>query len=223
MGGVLILSIVGWPVVEGYQLESIENSQRGFATPLPRWNAPGDKAVVGIFALLIDFFFFVFPLLVVGMLFFCIGLTLGLTGLDSAARASLLAVPVLCGIYLFVVWLSGASAIAKQRYVANGDMQQVLSAGLFRETLRAPGRGHYLTARLQSLPPYLLAVALFVSSIPALGMSSIAAVGLLWLSCSALFYARLVTIQLFQHATKTVERMLWDLRMGAETTNGRRA
>ncbi len=37
LGGALWLTLLGWPVVEGHQLESIENSQRGFPTPLPRW------------------------------------------------------------------------------------------------------------------------------------------------------------------------------------------
>ncbi len=42
IGGAVWTTIVGWPIAEGFQLESIDNTQRGFPTPLPRWNLISD-------------------------------------------------------------------------------------------------------------------------------------------------------------------------------------
>lgn len=211
VGGLLWLSLVGWPIVEGYQLESIENSQRGFPTPLPRWYAFADKMVVGIFALLIDFFFFVFPVLLGGMVLFCGVLTIGLSGNQLAARASLLAGPLLIGLYVFVAWLSGASAVARQRYVLGGDLQQALSAGLIRELFRAPARGPYLRARLESLPPYLLASMLLILGVLLMQTAWLGGLIVLWLGVSSVLVARLITIQLYLAATRQVERIRFDL------------
>src|SRR5690242_19812559 len=79
IGGAIWLTVIGWPIVEGYQLESIDNSQRGFPTPLPLWRAFRDKAVVVIFALLIDFFYFVFPLMLDSAVLFCAALAVTLS------------------------------------------------------------------------------------------------------------------------------------------------
>jgi len=221
MGGALWLSLVGWPIVEGYQLESIENSQRGFPTPLPRWYAFADKMVVGIFALLIDFFFFVFPILLLGMLFFCGTLTIGLSGNDSAARAGVFVGLSLIGLCLLMAWLSGASAVGKQRYVANGDMQDLLSVGLVRELLRGPDRGLYMKARLSSLPPYLLALTLLLGGVVMIESSRIAALVVLWIGLSTLLWARLVAIQLYLKATRQIERLRFDRLAARGETYGR--
>src|SRR3712207_2995963 len=82
-GGALWLTLVCWPLVEGHQLESIENSQRGFPTPLPRWADFGTKGLVGFFAIIIDFFYFVLPVLSGGILLFCGTVTLELADRKS--------------------------------------------------------------------------------------------------------------------------------------------
>ena len=205
VGGALWLTLLGWPVVEGHQLESIENSQRGFPTPLPRWDDIGGKGVLGIFALVIDFFYFLFPLILGGMVFFCGTLFVGLAGNGGATGVVARVTLVVPALYVLVVWAAGASAVAKQRYVVEGDLPAGLSGGLVWQLLRRPGRGMYLRARLLSLPPYLLAVALLVLSAWVFTSTTLGGLLILWLALSGLTYARLVTIQLYLAATRAAE------------------
>ena len=209
LGGALWLTVIGWPVVEGHQLESIENSQNGFPTPLPRWNDPGSKAVVGIFALIIDFFYFLFPLLLGGIILFCGALAAGLAGNNGAVRVIALSILSGMALYVAVVWLAGASAVAKQRFVTEGDLPDGLSGKLVGEIIRSPARRIYLRARLLSLPPYLLATGLLVLSIWVFGQSVLGGFLVVWLSLSTLVYARLVTIQLYLAAIRAAELRRW--------------
>ena len=211
IGGALWLTIVGWPCVEGHQLESLENSQRGFPTPLPRWHGLINKAVIGAFALVIDFFFFVFPLLIGSMIVFCAALGTGLSGAGNATRYVAWGIVTTMALYLLAVWLSGASAVAKQHYVKGDDMQRVISTGVIRETLSAPGRRAYLRARLHSLPPYLAAVAALGLAWAVADRSALAGGVLTWISLSILVYARLIAVQLYLSASRDVERMRFDM------------
>lgn len=212
VGGALWLTVIGWPIVEGHQLESIENSQRGFATPLPRWHTLGDKAIVGIFALVIDFFYFVFPLLVGGFVLFCGTLAASLTGSGGAARLVVLVVVAAMALYLVGVWLAGASPIAKQYYVGEGDLQRSLSGTFVTENLRSPARAIYLRARLHSVPPYVLAGMLLALSLWLFGRTIMGGLVAGWIGLSALLYARLIAIQLYLSATRAVEAARFDLR-----------
>lgn len=209
-GGAIWLTVIGWPIVEGYQLESIENSQRGFAIPLPRWDAPGNKAVIGIFALVIDFFYFVLPLLLGGMVIFCGAMALGLSGNTTAANAVAIGISLLVALYLGLIWLTGASAVAKQRYVIDGALQEALGGSIIRDLLRAPARGIYFRARLRSLPPYLLAGLLAWGGFQILPLSGFGSIIIFWLSLSTLLYARLVTIQVYLAATRAVRTRQFD-------------
>ena len=217
VGGTLWLTIVGWPIVEGHQLESIENSHRGFPTPLPVWVDLGGKAVIGIFALVIDFFYFVFPLLCGGFVLFCGTLAAGISGSGATARLIALSTLAIMALYLVGVWLLGASPVAKQRYVIEGELQDVLGGVLLRDLLRSPARGLYFRARMLSLPAYLVAGVLFALSIWAIGQAPLGALVLGWLAFSALVYARLLTIQLYLAATKALEKRRWEARFTAGT------
>jgi hypothetical protein len=147
VGGGLWMTLAGWPLVEGYQLESIDNSQRGYPTPLPRWHAWSDKLVIGIFALVIDFFFFLFPTLLAGVLLLCGTLTAGLgIGADTVRPVTLIILlPLL--VYLLGIWLLGVSPVSKQRYVEEGDLATVLSFGIIRELMQAGASAPYIRAR----------------------------------------------------------------------------
>src|SRR5688572_26918003 len=133
VGGGLWMALVGWPLAEGYQLESVDNTQRGFPTPLPRWHAFGDKLVIGIFAIVIDFFFYFFPTLLAGVLLLCGTLVAGLGIGPGTVRPVVLIVLLPLSVYLFGIWLLGVSPVSKQRYVENGDLATVLSFGIIRE------------------------------------------------------------------------------------------
>lgn len=211
LGGALWLTIVGWPSVEGHQLESLENSRRGFPTPLPRWDGLTNKTVIGIFALVIDFFYFIFPLLIGAVILFCAALGVALSGADGATRYVAWGIVAMVTLYLLTVWVSGASAVAKQHYVSSGDMQRAISTGLIRETLSAPARGPYLQARLHSAPPYAAAIAALALALIIFERSGLAAVVLAWIGLSILVYARLIAVQLYLSASTEVERMRFDM------------
>lgn len=212
IGGALLLTFVAWPVVEGFQLESIENTQRGYPTPLPRWNDIGGKIVVGLFALVLDFFFFMFPLLITGIILFCSTLIIGLStgGMTSTIIASVIA--IIAGGYLLGVWLLGASPIAKLRYVKDGNLEQTISGSFIRDLARRPLRNTYFRARLRSLPFYFVACTLLIAAGMIGSRNTYAGLFAGWLGASALFYARLVTIQLYDVATKAWERQRFEDR-----------
>jgi hypothetical protein len=212
VGGALWLTLAGWPLVEGHQLESIDNTQRGYPTPLPRWHAFSDKLVIGIFALVIDFFFFFFPTLMAGVVLLCGALTAGLTLGGGALRPITLIILLPLAIYLAAVWLLGVSAVSKQRYVEEGDLGAVLSFGIIREQLQGSVLIPYLRARLLSLPAYMVAVLILLGSLPLAGVSIIGAVIAIWLGLSLLFYARLVAIQLYVAAARDVAARQFEMR-----------
>lgn len=207
IGGALWLTIVGALIVEGYQIESMENTRQGYPTPLPRWNDLGTKAVQGLFALVIDFFFFLFPLFGSAILVVCGLLALGLLGANALGlQAFSAAVGALILGWLGFAWLSSASPVAKQLYVGEGQPNQALSGKVLRTTWTALARPVYLRARLQSLPIYLLPIALFIAAWQSANVSGWLALTIVWLAFSSLLYARLVTIQLYDSASRDVQR-----------------
>ena len=210
VGGALWLTVLGWPIVEGHQIESLDNSQRGYPTPLPRWSELGNKALIGVFALVIDFFYFVFPILVGGVILFCGTLGASLAASDSIARIIAIGTVGTMVLYIAMVWLLGASPLAKQRYASDGDIQAALNGGLPGEILRSTGRGVYLRARMLSAPPYLIGIALAGLALWLVDRTAMGALVVLWVALSALVYARLVTIQLYLAATRTVERLRFE-------------
>lgn len=216
IGGALWLTVIGYPIVEGFLLESIENSEKGFGAPLPRWNMLGTKMVLGIFAAVIDFFFFIFPLMVIGLLLFCGALAVSLGGIGDARPLSLI-IFGLTAACLALAWFSSASPIAKRLYVIEGRLEQALSTQVLRTALRQPARNIYFRARLQSLPLLTVALTLFAAAWISLAWSGWLALLIVWLALSTLFYARLVVIQLYTNAGKEIERLnfeAWQQRAG---------
>jgi hypothetical protein len=206
IGGALTLTIVGAPIVEGFQAESVENTANGFPVPLPLWRDLGGKAVRGIWGIVIDFFFLALPLLIGSMFVLCVvsGLTLGGFSSDVIARVTQIGV-ALVGLWLAVVWISSLSPVARRSYAVEGDLGAVLTLGLLRHTWAAAARPVYLRARLHSLIAYL--PALLLLAIGFLGALPLAIrLLLLWLGCSALLGARLLVIQLYDAAAREIER-----------------
>jgi hypothetical protein len=206
-GGALWLTIVGYPLVEGYQIESMENTQNGYPTPLPRWNDLGSKAIQGLFALVIDFFYFVFPLLFGALVFGCSVLALGLAGAEGIGLRIFgnIVVALLIG-WVGAVWLASVSPVGKRLYVGEGLPGQALSIKPAQVALAAEARGVYFRTRLQSLPVYVLPLILLIAAIQSVGWSGWLTLALLWLGLSALLYARLVVIQLYDAAAREIQR-----------------
>lgn len=207
LGGALWLTVVGYPVVEGYQIESIDNTKNGYPTPLPRWSDLGTKMVQGIFGLLIDFFYFIFPLLASGMVLLCSALALSLTGeTGDLLRLVGQAIGLIVLLWLLLVWMLGVSPIGKRLFVGEGQPNQALSSKVIRGALSQEARGVYLRARLQSLPLYLMPLTLLTAAWLSADRGWWLALLLLWLGLSALLYARLATVQLYDLAAREIER-----------------
>src|SRR4030095_2146013 len=98
IGGALMATIVGYPWVAGLEMESLENTRKRFATPLPRWNDWANRYVIGLLAVLIDILFFVLPVFAFGLLFLCGG---GLLAIAGVGWATLLAPAGLAVVLLY--------------------------------------------------------------------------------------------------------------------------
>src|SRR5919197_5668894 len=76
IGGMLMLTVVGYPWAAGLVMESLENTRKGFPTPLPPWREWSLRYLIGLFAILIDILFFGLPIFAIGLLFLCVGVLL---------------------------------------------------------------------------------------------------------------------------------------------------
>jgi hypothetical protein len=196
IGGALMATVVGYPWVAGLEIQSLENTRKGFATPLPRWHDWANRYVVGLLAALIDILFFVLPVFGFGLLFLCGGGMLvisGVGGADWLVPAGLLALLM----YPLAVFALGIAPIGRLIYAESGSIEDALSARPLREARRPAARAIYRRARIQSLPAYLPALLLFAASWLAAWPL---ALPLIWLGLSALCYAHLVVAQLYAAA-----------------------
>lgn len=203
IGGALWLTVIGYPIVEGYQIESIENTKNGFPTPLPRWNDPGTKAVQGIFALVIDFFYFAFPLLIGGGVLLCGALGLSMTSSGPAAlRVIVGATSVGVAGWWVAAWALSVSPIGKRLLVDEGQPNQALSSKVVRLALAPEGRASYFTARALSLPLYLVPLGALAAAWQVINWSGWLALLLVWVGLAALLDVRLVVVQLYAAAAR---------------------
>ncbi len=211
IGGALWLTVLGYPIVEGYQAESIENTHNGFPTPLPEWRQLGNKAVIGLFALVIDFFYFALPLLFAGLFLMCVALGVVLAERGIAVLGQLgTIVALVAAAWVVAAWLSSVSPAAKQIYVAEGQPASGIGGQVVHHVLRQPARSAYIRARLRSLPVYLAPIALLVAALYAMAWSGWLALLLIWLGLSALLYARLVVIQLYAAAAREIQLRIFE-------------
>src|SRR4051794_9728138 len=193
IGGALMATMVGYPWAAGFEIESLENTRKGFATPLPRWSDWANRYVIGLLATLIDIMFFVLPVFGFGLLFLCGGGILAISGIQwtiwlvPAGLAALI-------LYQLAMFAIGVAPVGRLIYAEAGNIEDALSARPLREARRPAARALYRHARLQSLPAYLPALLLFVASWLAIWPLALL---LLWLGLSALCYAHLVVVQLY--------------------------
>ena len=158
-GGAVYMTVLGWPLAEGFHLQSMENIRRGFPSPLPRWDTLSDKMVVGFFGWVIDVFFFLLPLLVGGVVAVCSVLGTGLLITNGVGQVVALALVSLIVVYELLMWASSASLRSKLLFVDNGEASSALALNMVRLGLRPQALTRYGGLRLRILPFYGVALA----------------------------------------------------------------
>jgi len=196
IGGALMLTIGGYPLAAGLVMESMENTRKGFRTPLPPWRDWGSRFLIGLFAVLIDIIFFVLPVFVCGVLFFCVGVS---TLVSGSGRLGVLITIGVVGLLLYelAMFVSSVSVVGRLIYVEEGHAEDALGAQSLRAALRPGARAIYGRARLQSLPVYLPALLLGLACGFVIPIAWPIGLLLLWLTSSALLYAHLAVAQLY--------------------------
>jgi len=215
VGGLLGLSGIGVIMVEGYTVESLDNTRNGFPTPLPLWRDWSLKAIQGLFGLIIDFFYFMFPILLGGLLWGCGAIGLAVFGGAAALRIMGWVIAASVLVWLATMWLLGVSVVAKQFYVSEGVPRDALSTKPIHTVLARNARSLYFRARLHSIPPYFVALVLLFAAWYSQRWGTWPALFLLWLALAALLGARLVAIQLYAAATQQLDRQRLQQRRAA--------
>jgi hypothetical protein len=210
--GAAALTGFGLPLAAGFVMESLDNTRRGFPTPLPPWSDPSLRWLTGLFCLLIDFAFFVLPVLVGAVLLLCVsvGLVMTASAVSSLSGAALFLIAGLALVVLAGMFAAGVAPAGRLIFAREGKVEDAISARTLRWALAEPQRGPFLRARLASLPAYLPAALLggvtaaltpigFAGQVPAMLVG-------LWLTLAALVYAHLVTVQLYVAAEHEAQR-----------------
>lgn len=194
---------LGLPLAAGFVMESLDNSRRGYPTPLPPWSDPSLRALTGLFALLIDFAFFVLPLLIGGALMVGASLALLVAGPAVAPIAPwlLTTIALLTALVVLLMFVAGAAPVGRLRFAREGRIEEALDLATLRYALSSPQRGRFLRARLASLPAYLPATLIAgltwgLATLRFPGQALVFALGV-WLTMAALVYAHLVVAQLY--------------------------
>lgn len=209
IGGALALTIVGMPWPAGMVVESMDFARKGFPSPLPPWRDWGNRYVIGLLALLIDFVFFLLPLLALGVITLCVVLALSLGGTQRLPGEIItLVLGLLLLAYQMTVFLLGLAPVGRLLYIREGLIEEALGGQTVREALYSVARSGYRRARLRSLPAYLPAALLAVLCwlvVPSVFPGSTVVLFLLiWLVSSAIFYAHLVVAQLYAAVARAV-------------------
>lgn len=208
LGGALSLSIIGAPWSAGLVMESMDNTRKGYPTPLPPNIDWGTRYIIGFFAIIIDFVFFLLPILAVGVLFVCGATVFVFGGSSLSPNALFLGVGGVLGLYQLTLFALGVAPVGRLIYAREGRAEDALGSHTVRETLRPGARGAYAHARIQSLPAYLpaalLALAAWFSSSAVFPGAGLLTLVLLWLTFSAWLYAHLVVAQLYASISRSV-------------------
>jgi hypothetical protein len=210
--GALALTGLGLPLAAGFVMESLDNTRRGYPTPLPPWSDPSLRWLTGLFCLLIDFAFFVLPVLLGGLAFACATVGLVLAGPGEAATADLALALILAalGAVTALLFAAGVAPVGRLIFAREGRIEDAIGLETLRWAMSPPRRAAFLQARLASLAAYLPAVAAGAATFLAMrgdfpGQGFAVALGL-WLTLAALVYAHLVVVQLYVAAEKEAQR-----------------
>jgi len=207
LGGALVMTVFGAPWPAGLVAERMDNVRKGFPTPLPPTIDPWGRVIIGLFALILDFFFFFLPLLGISALFFCVaaGIAVGpAVGISVQSLGMLFGITLIA--YVILMFAISIAPVARLRYIEQGSIESALSMLPLRSALDSRRRASYARARLHSLPGYLpllvLAAAAWASTQVQLPVGWLITGALVWLACSAWVYAHLIVAQLYGDAER---------------------
>lgn len=210
LGGALMCTVFGVPFAGGLVIESMDNARKGYPTPLPPWVEWSSRYIIGMFGFLIDFLFFVLPVLVSGILFFCgaVGILIFNADLLFNLMSQIISGALLT--FWVVMFLLGVSPVGKLIYAEDGSPEQAMSTKTVREALRPGARGVYFRARLISLPAYLPVLAMIAATVALLQtplpFGWLLILLSIWLTCSAILYGQLVVAQIYAAAEIELRR-----------------
>lgn len=217
VGGLLMLTLIGLILPQGFLVEHLDNSRRGFRTPMPMWRQWGDKAIMGLLTTVMDFVYFVLPFILGGLMLFCVGLGVIFNQRDGSSWALWL-LPSIAGSFSLVSFALSLSPLAKASFSKDGEVEQSLGARALRRATDPLTRRLYFKARLASLPAYAPAVAcgaLFVYLAGQSGGSVLGLFGAGWLLSCSLFWAWLVVGQVYLPAIELADDRIIDARLAA--------
>ncbi|WP_129672138.1 DUF4013 domain-containing protein [Candidatus Chloroploca sp. Khr17] len=208
--GLAALVGLGLPLAAGFVMESLDNSRRGFASPLP---PPGNvtvRSLTGLFAMLIDFAFLILPILIGTMLLFATGIVMLLAGItdETIIQRATASVVFGTGMVVVLLFLSSVAPAGRLRFAREGHIEDALRSATLNWTLERANRRTFLQARLRSLVAYLPAallstLTLMLARIAFPGQIIVLGLGL-WLILSAIIYAHLVVVQLYVSAERLI-------------------
>lgn len=210
--GAFALTGIGLPLAAGFIIESYDNSRKGFATPLPPWSDPATRWLAGLFALLVDFSFFLLPLIVAVLLLLCVSVGLLIAGMSNPDTMTTAAWLIGGGALAFMLamFALSVSPAGRLRFVRDGRPEEAIGADTLQWVMDGRTRGSFARARLASLPAYLPALVvgagIFAVSRVFFPGQLIAMLALGWLALSAIIYAHLIVAQLYIAAEREIQR-----------------
>ncbi len=210
IGAALSMTIIGVPFAAGLVVEHVDNTRRGYASPLPPWGDYVTRYLYGMFALMTDFIFFIMPFLLVGLLFFCVAFSAVISATNYVALLLGTVLQTVMIIYVAAMFLLGVSPVGRLVYAEDGGPERSMSSYPLGESLRPAAFATYLSARLRSLPAYIPAL-IPIAAIAVIGRDLDGAawpamlLAIYALLCT-LLYAHLVVGQIYVSAEQELTR-----------------
>jgi hypothetical protein len=166
--------------------------------------------LMGLFAVLVDFVYFVMPLMLMGLLFFCGGLTMLMARSDEGQFGILGIIGGALIAWWLFVFLTGVSAVGRLVYLDDGGPERALTSFPLREALRPHARRYYANARIHSLPLYIAPLVCAALVPLVLRLDSVwgvtAALVLIWLLFSSLVYAHIGTMLIYGEVNNELQQ-----------------
>lgn len=210
LGGLFSMTLFGHPLAAGLVVEHMDNTRKGYASPLPPFYDWTTRWLMGLFAVLVDFVYFVMPLMVMGMLFFCGGLTLLMARTDESQFGILTVFAGGLLAWWLFVFASGISAVGRLIYLDDSGPERALTGFPLREAVRRGAWRFYGKARVASLPLYIVPVAIAAAIPFVLRLDSIVGVAIAivfgWLFCSSLVYAHVGTMLIYGEVNRELQQ-----------------